>query len=91
MRITVRAKPGARKEFVEKETGVPAGLFEKRPSGNAGALPAQFTVAVKEPAVDGRANRAIERALAAYFKVAPSAVRIVAGHSAKQKIFEVSK
>lgn len=48
-----------------------------------------FTVAVKEPPVQGRANAAIIRVLAKHFDVAPSSVRLVAGFSSKQKIFEV--
>lgn len=48
-----------------------------------------YAVSVKEPPVDGRANEAIERALAAHFDVAPSMVRIVGGSTAKQKLFEV--
>ena len=48
-----------------------------------------FIVAVKEPPIKGKANKAIVRALAEYFSVAPSAVRLVSGFSAKQKIFEI--
>ncbi|MFO0702620.1 MAG: DUF167 domain-containing protein [Candidatus Andersenbacteria bacterium] len=49
-----------------------------------------YTVAVREPPVDGRANAAIARALAEHLGVAPSQVRLVAGASARQKLFEVS-
>ena len=48
-----------------------------------------FIVAVKEPPKDGRANKAIARALALYFNVAPSCVNLVSGFSSKQKVFEV--
>jgi len=48
-----------------------------------------FLVSVPEPPIDGQANAVIERALAEYFKTAPGLVRIVAGHSAKQKIVEI--
>ncbi len=48
-----------------------------------------FIVAVKEPPKDGKANRAITMALAEYFTVAPSRVRLVSGFSAKQKTFEI--
>jgi uncharacterized protein YggU (UPF0235/DUF167 family) len=48
----------------------------------------QLMVAVKERAADGKANRAIEKAIAKYFDVAPSHVRIVAGASAREKIIE---
>ncbi len=50
---------------------------------------ARLVVSVKEPPVQGRANAAIQKALAEYFKVAPSRVRLVAGYSSKQKVFEI--
>lgn len=50
----------------------------------------RFVVAVKEPPVQGRANAAIQKALAEYFKIAPSRVRLVSGYSSKQKVFEIS-
>jgi uncharacterized protein YggU (UPF0235/DUF167 family) len=78
MRIFVRAKPGVKREYI-KET---SDLFEKNGERH-------FVVAVKERAVDGKANRAIERAIADHFTVAPSHVRIVSGHTLKEKIFEV--
>ncbi len=49
-----------------------------------------FIVWVKEPPKDGKANRAIVRALALYFNVAPSRVNLISGFSSKKKIFEVS-
>jgi hypothetical protein len=48
-----------------------------------------FIVAVKEPPVQGKANRAIIKVLADYFKIAPSRVRLISGFSAKQKTFEI--
>lgn len=48
-----------------------------------------YVVAVKEPPVEGRANAAIVRALAAHFSVSVSRVRIVAGHTARKKIVEM--
>ncbi len=49
-----------------------------------------FIVAVKEPPREGKANKAIIRALADYFKVAPSQISLVAGFSSKQKVFDIS-
>ncbi len=49
-----------------------------------------FVVAVKEPPRKGKANKAIIKALAEYFNIAPSAVRLVSGFSAKQKVFEIA-
>ncbi len=50
---------------------------------------AHFTIAVKEPPTDGRANWAVTRALAVHFNIAPSRVHLVSGASGRQKVFEV--
>lgn len=52
--------------------------------------PTHFRISVKEPPIDGRANKAIERAVADYFDVPPSSVRVVSGHGSKQKVVEMS-
>jgi uncharacterized protein YggU (UPF0235/DUF167 family) len=78
MKIVVRAKPGVKKAYVKETTD----LFER-------AGERRFVVAVNERAVDGKANRAIERALAEHFNVPASRVRIVAGQTAKEKVVEV--
>jgi uncharacterized protein len=49
----------------------------------------EFLVRVKEPAQKGRANHAIIAALANYFSLPHSRVRLVSGFSAKQKVFEI--
>ncbi len=51
---------------------------------------AHFVVSVKEPPVRGLANAAIIRALADYFKVSPSRIRIISGYTARQKILEIT-
>ena len=48
-----------------------------------------FIVAVREPPVNGLANAAIRKALAGYFKVASSCVRLVSGFSSRNKVFEI--
>lgn len=48
-----------------------------------------FVVAVKEPPIEGRANLAVIRALAEYFRIAAWRVEIVAGHTANQKTIEI--
>lgn len=48
-----------------------------------------FTVSVTEAPVKGMANAAIRKALARYFNVAPSQVRLVSGFSSRQKVFEI--
>ena len=50
---------------------------------------ARFVVAVSEQARDGKANEAVVKALALYFKIPVSRVRIVKGHSHRQKIVEI--
>ncbi len=80
MKIFVKAKPGAQSARVTELTG----LFNKD-------APRRFMVAVKEPASEGRANRAIVRALAEHFGVPPSRVRIVKGHAAREKVVEVER
>lgn len=57
-------------------------LVEKMDEGN-------FVVHVKEPPIDGRANRAIVKALADYFGTSTSQVRIVLGHTSRHKIVEI--
>ena len=71
MKITVTAKPRARKEEVIQIDQT------------------HFKVSVKEPPIDGKANEAVERALAAFYDTAPSNVRVVSGHTAKKKIIEI--
>jgi len=50
-----------------------------------------FVVSVKEAPIKGMANRAIEKALANYFKISSSQVKLIAGFSSRQKIFEILK
>lgn len=70
-RVSIRAKPGARKAAVT-------------------LLPdSTYLIAVTEPALDGRANRAIERALAQHLGLAASRVRIVMGERSRNKVAEI--
>lgn len=48
-----------------------------------------YEVSVKEPAKEGKANKAIEHALAAYFNVRKYEVEIVQGHLGKLKVVEI--
>jgi uncharacterized protein (TIGR00251 family) len=48
-----------------------------------------FVVAVSAPPVEGRANVAVLRALAAHLKVAPSRLSIVQGHTNRNKVIQV--
>lgn len=49
----------------------------------------EYIVAVRELAKEGKANGAVENAIAEYFGVPRSLVRIVAGHAFHEKIIEV--
>jgi uncharacterized protein YggU (UPF0235/DUF167 family) len=82
MKIFVKAKPKAKEEKVEPPIPklLPTENNEKE----------WFKVWVKEPAMQGRANAAIAKALANYFKVSNSQVRLISGFSSKQKTFEIS-
>ncbi|MFW6103162.1 MAG: DUF167 domain-containing protein [Chloroflexota bacterium] len=48
-----------------------------------------LVVRVKEPPSEGKANSALLKAVAAYYRVAPSDVRIVSGHSSRRKLVDV--
>jgi len=51
---------------------------------------AEFVVSVKEPPVNGLANKAIIKTLADYFGVAPVRVKIISGWTSRQKMVEIS-
>lgn len=78
MRISVHAKLKAKEEKVEK-------VILQKLTGEE----IQYQVSVKELPVDGRANEAVIRVLAEYFKVPRSQVRIVAGATSREKIVEI--
>ncbi len=52
--------------------------------------PSELRVLVREAAQNGKANDAIEAAVARYFGVAKSRVQIKKGHTGKKKIVEIS-
>jgi uncharacterized protein (TIGR00251 family) len=74
MKILVFAKPSARRTLIEKMENIIPGFD------------ACFSIAIKEPAQDGRANSAVESALAGYFKVPLFSVKIISGKTARKKI-----
>lgn len=83
MKIIVHAKAAARTTAVERVTQATLGFTNQSPEIDI------YRVSVKEAAVDGRANEAIIKALANYFDTAPSLIRLVSGHTAKRKVFEL--
>ena len=48
-----------------------------------------FTVYVKEPAKEGKANRAVVELISKYFKIPKSKIVILSGMKSKQKIIEI--
>jgi hypothetical protein len=48
-----------------------------------------YQVSVKEQPIKGKANKAIEEALADYFDLPKSNVRIVSGYTSRHKIVEL--
>ena len=48
-----------------------------------------YTVRVKAPAVEGKANEAARKLLATHFEVSPSRVTLVSGHTTRHKIFDI--
>lgn len=83
MKIIVKAKPNSKKVFVQKITQ-PTLLDEETQTKFD-----VYKVAIKEPPVEGKANRAIIKALAEYFDVAPSLVSLASGPTSREKIFEI--
>ena len=49
----------------------------------------EYTIAVRKPAKEGRANEAIRKALVEHLGVAPSRVALTAGARSKRKVFEL--
>lgn len=49
----------------------------------------RFIVRVKEPPKGGKANKAVIKLLAEYFKVPQSSVRFVSGLGSKNKVIEI--
>ncbi len=78
MRIFVYVKLRAKEEKVEK-------IILQKLTGEE----IQYQVSVKELPIDGKANEAVIRVLAEYFKVPKSNVRITAGHTSREKIVEI--
>jgi len=64
-----------------------------RPNSKVGEVSQEddsFVVKVKEPAKEGRANRAVTRLLAEHFGVSQSRVRILSGFATKNKVIEIA-
>ena len=81
MKIFVKAKASAKENKVLPPPLRLVGIDDRQEE--------YYTVTVKEPPRQGRANEAIARALAEYFKVSKSDVRLLSGLVSKRKVFEI--
>ena len=48
-----------------------------------------YTVSVKEPAKENKANFAVIKSLADYFGVPRSHIRLLSGRTSREKVFEI--
>lgn len=48
-----------------------------------------YVISVKEPPIQGRANRALIFLLADYFQIPSSGVQIISGHTSRNKIISI--
>lgn len=83
MKIVVKSKPNAKVEKVERVTQ-PALGFDTEHSNMV-----EYLVAVKELPIHGQANEAIIKALANYFDVPKTLIKLVSGQTSKRKVFEI--
>lgn len=83
MRIFVKVKAGSKQNKVEEP---PQRLLQADER-----LDDYYTVSVKEPPVEGKANDAVVRALAEYFDVSISQVTLISGAVSKIKVFEINR
>jgi len=75
MRVSIRVHPGTRRTEVGGRYGTED--------------PPVLIVRVAAPAVDGRANEAVRKALAAAFGVKASAVTVLSGATSRSKVVEI--
>lgn len=78
MKIFVKIRLKAKEERVKK---VNPSLFETQKN--------HYEVFVKEPPLEGKANRRIIELLAEYFNVPKSKVKIISGLTSREKIIEI--
>lgn len=48
-----------------------------------------FIISVKEAPVKGKANESVIKVLADYFNIGKSDLKIISGHTSKQKVIEI--
>ncbi len=79
MKIFVKVKPNSKKESFEKIEPSKKQRGEKH-----------FQASVKEPPIKGKANTAVIKLVAEYFKTSSSKIKIIAGRKSKQKVIEIN-
>ncbi len=80
MRVFVRVKPNSKEVKV-----VPPAQRLLQTS----EVSDYYTVCVKEPPVEGKANDAVIKALAMHFSIPRSRIALVAGATTKTKVFQI--
>lgn len=69
-------------------------LVKVKPSSKINSIqklsPTEFLISVKEPAMGGKANRALINSLAEYFKISKGRISILVGQTTKNKIIEIN-
>ena len=81
MRIFVKVKAGSKQNKIEEP---PQRLLQADER-----LDDYYTVYVKEPPVEGKANDAVIRVIAEHFDLPRSHVTLISGAVAKIKVFEI--
>lgn len=77
MKLSVHVKPASRSESIEWIEN----LFGEK----------TLVVKIRAKPVDGEANEALIKTLAAFFDVSKSSVQIVRGHTSREKVVEIEK
>lgn len=85
MKIFIKAKAKAKEN---KIIPPPQKLWPEKET-NISNQKEWFIISVKEPPVSGKANTAITKLLAEYFKISSSNITLISGASSKNKVFEV--
>lgn len=77
------------KIFVKAKTNAKENKIIPPPLKLIDGLEEWYTVLVKETPIEGRANEAIIKLLAEYFKVARYQIKLVSGAKSKTKVFKI--
>ncbi len=83
MKIIIKVKTRAKNESIERITNNTLSLLDDFTKIDT------YKVSIKEPPIDGKANKAIIRVVAKYFNVALSRVEIISGLTSKIKIIKI--